>query len=68
VIRYGRKPSGADMISEEHHALAQALAELDRKLGDFEAGGAIFDAYVRRAGKVIAALEKRGFQIMGKKS
>ncbi len=56
------------MISEEHHALAQALAELDRKLGDFEAGGAIFDAYVRRAGKVIAALEKRGFQIMGKKS
>jgi hypothetical protein len=51
------------MISEEHHALAQALAEQDRKLGDFEAGGAIFDAYVRRAGKVIAALEKRGFRI-----
>jgi hypothetical protein len=36
------------MISEEHHALAQTLAEQDRKLGDFEAGGAIFDAYGRR--------------------
>ena len=54
------------MISEEHHVLAQTLAEQDRKLGDFEAGGAIFDVYIRRAGKVIAALEKRGFVIGSK--
>jgi hypothetical protein len=54
------------MISEEHHALAQAMADLDRKLSDFEAGGELFDMYVRRAGKVIAGLERRGFRVVAK--